>query len=145
MDHLLSDITKANQNLNMFCLAYTEINEELKQIMALKNQEKILEFNAENDATTKVDLQGITITSINANFQPYFEQSQGFENKGFAVDFLNEAAKAMNFTWKVEVDLSENWKNISKNVEVGNYSFSANQWLWFYERFEIFDFVTAFR
>ena len=145
MDHLLSDITKANQNLNVFCLSYTEINEELKQIMALRNQEKILEFSAENDATTKVDLQGITITSINANFQPYFEQSHGLVNKGFAVDFLNEAAKAMNFTWKVEVDLSENWENISKNVEVGNYYFSANQWLWFYERFEMFDFVTAFR
>ena len=93
----------------------------------------------------KVDLQGITITSINANFQPYFEQTLEFENKGFAVNFLNEAAKAMNFTWKVEVDQSENWENISKNVQVGNYSFSANQWLWFYERFQIFDFVTVYR
>lgn len=145
MDILLSDINKANQNLNVFCLAYTEIKEELKQIMALRNQEKILEFSAENDATTKVDLQGITIISIVANYLPYFEQTQEFKNKGFAVDFLNEASKVMNFTWKVEVDPSENWENISRNVEVGNYAFSANQWLWFYERFQILDFVTVYR
>ena len=93
---------------------------EFKEIISMRNQSKILIQNATTtNLNKKVDLQGIHITSISGNWWPYFNiPTKCFQTKnniikncnsfdGFLVDFMNQAAKNMNFTWNIEI--SEDW------------------------------------
>ena len=65
----------------------------------------------------KVDLQGFHITSISGPWWPYFNiptkcfGAKNIQNcgsiDGFLVDFMDQAAKNMNFTWNIEI--SDDW------------------------------------
>ena len=66
-----------------------------------------------------IDLQGLHIYSITGYFWPYFNRENCDSNgkncsyTGFVVDFMNEASKAMNFTWST--DIIEDWGMFPKS------------------------------
>ena len=113
-------ITSKNLTLNIYISVILDSQNDLtefKEIISMKKQSKILIQNATTNK--KVDLQGIHITSISGNWWPYFNiPTKCFQTKnniikdcnsfdGFLVDFMNQAAKNMNFTWNIEI--SEDW------------------------------------
>ena len=116
-------ITSKNLTLNIYISVILDSQNDLtvfKEIISMKNQSKILIQNATTaNLNKKVDLQGIHITSISGNWWPYFNiPTKCFQTKnniikncnsfdGFLVDFMNQAAKNLNFTWNIEI--SEDW------------------------------------
>ena len=132
-------ITSKNLTLDIYVSVILDSQNDLtefKEIISMRNQSKILIQNATTtNLNKKVDLQGIHITSISGNWWPYFNiPTKCFQTKnniikncnsfdGFLVDFMNQAAKNMNFTWNIEI--SEDWgmspksgKNHLKNVRI---------------------------
>ena len=96
------------------------------------------------------------------------------ELTGFYVDLINEAAKAMNFTWMSDIsndwglkpkaiELGNNeyeevncfgtsnsssqcrWGGIMGNIVLGNYHLSLSDWRYFYDRYHILDLAVLFK
>ena len=114
--------------LYFYVMIYDEENEtntEVKEIMVLKNETKILLSDINQ---MKNDLQGIEIKSITGEWAPYstvtckndttnpIVDENHCELTGFYVDLINEAAKAMNFTWMS--DISDDWGLKPKAIEM---------------------------
>ena len=110
-----------NLNLNIYCMIYNNENSivKFKNIITLKNQTQVV-FNDLN--TKMINLQGIHIEAVTGDFWPYLNVQKcdfgDFDRRnctyeGFVVDFMDEAAKILNFTWKA--DILEDWGMFPKS------------------------------
>ena len=111
-------------NLHIFYLGYNDSDHqaEIKQLMTLKNvQKNILIFD--EGQISNIDLQGIEIKTITGSWAPYFIEGNS-KHEGFFVDFLDEAAKIMNFTWKAV--LSTDWGSYPKSGYIPTYIYFSN-------------------
>ena len=161
LDDLMYLIPQKKLSLNIYCLIHNESLLEFKELIALKNQTKVIIKNTDEK---KIDLQGIHISSITGNWKPYvntYNCDQFGKNcamEGFSVDIMNTAAKFMNFTWSSEIssdwgmspksgpfNISGEWGGVMGNVILGNYDVSVNFWAMNLHRMELIDNVWLFK
>ena len=157
MDDFVHLISQKNLTFNIYCLVHNESLLEIKELIALKSQTKVIVRNTDG---MEIDLQGIHVSSITGNWEPYvntydcdkFEKRCAIE--GLSVDIMDNAAKIMNFTWTSDIsndwgmfpksgpfNISGKWEGVMGNVVLGNYDVSVNYWEMKLERINIVDHV----
>ena len=93
LNTMIDSILYENINLNIYCMIIHNDNvvSEFKEIMALKNQTKVLI----NDINLNINFYGMTFTTITGDWWPYFNVRDIVGTNcvydGFLVDFMDEA------------------------------------------------------
>ena len=161
MENLTTIIANTNLNINIYCLFYKNYLYEFKELLTMKNQHKVI---VKSINETIIDLQGIHISVVTAEWKPYFivnncnQTGKNCNYKGIAVDIMNRAAEIMNFTWKAEItndwglspksgpfNISGNWGGVLGNVIMGNYGLSITNWRLTLQRMDLLDHAMQFK